>query len=166
MFMSAMDAIIDEEIAKDKNQLKWDKRFLELAKLVASWSKDRSTKVGAVIVGPFNDVRSLGYNGFPRGIDDEVEERHARPAKYKWTEHAERNALYNALLTSTSVERATMYLTWYPCADCARAILQSGIARLVCARRPDDSNPAFIDDFKVTQAMFSERGLSVTFIED
>lgn len=145
---------------------KWDERFLEVARLVASWSKDRSTKVGAVIVGPYNDIRTVGYNGFPRGIDDEVEARHERPAKYKWTEHAERNAIYNAVLNHTSLEGCTMYLTWYPCADCARAIIQSGIPRLVCGKGPDNSNPVFIEDFKVTEPMLREAGITVILPEE
>ena len=70
-----------------------DDRFMNLA-YVAEWSKDRSTKVGCVVIGPDREVRSMGYNGFPRGINDEIERRHARPDKY--TEHAERNAIYNA----------------------------------------------------------------------
>lgn len=144
---------------------KWDERFLAVAALVASWSKDRSTKVGAVIVGPYNDIRSVGYNGFPRGIDDDVEERHGRPQKYKWTEHAERNALYNALLNHTPVAGCTMYLTWYPCADCARAIIQSGIFMVVCGKAPDDSNPVFIEDFKITHVLFEEAHITVVFPE-
>lgn len=143
----------------------WDQRFLDVAALVATWSKDRSTKVGAVIVGPKNNIVSVGYNGFPRGVNDDVEARHERPIKYKWTEHAERNAIYNAVLNNTPVEGASIYLTWYPCADCARAIIQSGIPRVVCGRRPDNSNPQFIIDFEVTSALFEEAGINVVFPE-
>ena len=77
-------------------KLVWDNRFLSMAKLIATWSRDRSTKVGAVIVGPNREVRSVGYNGFPRGVNDAIESRYERPGKYDWTEHAERNAIYNA----------------------------------------------------------------------
>src|SRR2546421_12647437 len=70
----------------------WDGRFMELARHVGTWSKDRSRQVGCVVVGPDNSVRAIGFNGFPRGLDDENEHRHQRPAKYLWTEHAERNA--------------------------------------------------------------------------
>src|SRR5690242_7044614 len=110
---------------------KWDQRFMELAKLIATWSKDRSTKVGCVVVGTDNEVRSIGFNGFPRGVDDDVEERHERPAKYAWTEHAERNAIYSAVRVGISLKGCTMYLPWFPCMDCARALIQSGIAELV-----------------------------------
>jgi dCMP deaminase len=89
----------------------WDKFFMDMAKLVASKSKDRSRKVGCVIVGPDNEVRSVGYNGFPRGIADHIEWRHERPAKYKWTEHAERNAIYNSARAGIRTEGCRIY-TW------------------------------------------------------
>lgn len=113
--------------------MNWDTFFIELAKLTASKSKDYSTKVGAVIVGPDNEVRSLGYNGFPRGVNDHVEKRHERPAKYLFTEHAERNALYNALRAGIPVVGCRLYLNYSPCpcSDCARAIIQSGIVEVI-----------------------------------
>lgn len=109
---------------------KWHLRFLEMAKLVATWSKDRSTQVGAVAVGPKREVRAMGYNGFPRGVDDNVEERHERPAKYAWTEHAERNCIYNATRIGVSLDGCALYCTHFPCADCARGVIQSGISSL------------------------------------
>ena len=114
----------------------WDERFMQLALHIAGWSKDRSTKVGAVIVGDDHILRAIGYNGFPRGVDDEAEDRHERPLKYRWTEHAERNAIYNAARIGVSLDDCTMYVAWFPCMDCARAIVQAGIARLV-AIKPD-----------------------------
>jgi dCMP deaminase len=98
----------------------WDRRFLELAAHIGSWSKDQSAKTGCVIVGPDRLIRSVGYNGFVRGVDDEVDSRHERPAKYSWTEHAERNAIYNAARIGISLAGATCYVNWFPCADCAR----------------------------------------------
>ena len=84
--------------------MKWHYRFMELAKLVATWSKDTSTKTGAVIVGPDKEIRATGYNGFVRGVDDDVFERFERPTKYDFFEHAERNAVYNACLCGTCVK--------------------------------------------------------------
>lgn len=141
----------------------WNKKFIGLAKFVAEWSKDRSTKVGCVIVGKNHQVLSVGYNGFPRGVDDEVETRHERPAKYKWTEHSERNGIYNAARTGTALEGSTIYLNWYPCADCARAIIQSGIQKVVCGQKPDFDNPQWGADFKLVQEMFAEVKMSVGF---
>ena len=109
----------------------WAKYFFEIVRLVSSKSKDRSTKVGAVIVDCENSIVSTGYNGFPRGVFDHYDERHERPEKYLWTEHAERNAIYNA--ARRVLKGTTMYLQYgpCPCADCARAIIQSGITEIV-----------------------------------
>jgi len=143
----------------------WDGRFMDLAKYVGHWSKDRSTGVGCVVVGPYKEIRSIGYNGFPRGLDDEVEERHARPEKYKWTEHAERNALYNAARIGVPVDGCTMYLPWFPCMDCARAIVQSGIRTLV-AFRPDLNHPQWGDDFRMATALLLEAGVELRWRDD
>ena len=113
----------------------WDEYFLRIAELVAQKSKDRSKKVGAVIVGEGHELRSTGYNGFPRAIHDHVDARHERPAKYMWTEHAERNAIFNAARSGIHTLGTTIYLNaWYPCADCARAVIQAGIRRVVVSR--------------------------------
>lgn len=138
---------------------KWDIRFLELAEYIAqSWSKDKSTKVGCVIVGPDREVRSMGYNGFPRGVDDTVDERYERPAKYKWTEHAERNAVYNAARMGVSLKGCNAYIPWYPCSDCARAVIQSGIEAII-AYTPDFDDPRWGPDFRVSNQMLDEAGV-------
>jgi dCMP deaminase len=142
----------------------WDTRFMRLAEHIGTWSKDRSTRVGCVIVGPNREIRSTGYNGFPRDIDDTAEERHARPAKYKWTEHAERNAIYNAARIGVSIQGCTMYVPWFPCMDCARGILQSGISGLV-AYRPDMNDPKWGEDFKLAMVLFNEAGVTVRWCE-
>jgi len=110
----------------------WDEYFLTMAATAALKSKDRSTKVGAIIVGPDHEVISTGFNGFPRGIDDNLEKRHARPAKYSWTVHAEKNSIYNAAMHGSATRGCTMYITGLPpCASCARAIIQAGIVAVV-----------------------------------
>ena len=146
-----------------ESTLKWDTRFVEMAKLVATWSKDRSTKVGCVIVGPNREVRSVGYNGFPRGVDDNVEARHQRPAKYLWTEHAERNAIYNATLAGISLIGCSAYLQWFPCMDCARALVQSGITTVV-GSEPNFDDPKWGEDFKNTVQLFTEAGVVVRYL--
>ena len=115
---------------------RWDARFLRMALDISTWSKDRSTQVGCVIVGKAGEVLSTGYNGLPRGVDDDVEARHERPEKYHWFEHGERNAIFNAARNGTALAGATLYVTSAPskftcCTDCARAIIQSGIVRVV-----------------------------------
>ena len=143
----------------------WDKHFMGMASLVAAKSKDRSTKVGCVIVGPDDEVRSTGFNGFPRGIDDTVEERHERPAKYLWTEHAERNAIYNAARAGIRTKGCRIYLPWLPCMDCARAIVQSGIVEVIALDR-DLDNPRWKEQFEGSQELLAEAGVAVRFFAD
>src|SRR5437868_5461955 len=119
-------------------QLEWDLHFLAMAELIAKKSKDNSMGVGCVIVGPDKEVRSTGYNGFPRHIDY-TEARLQRPEKYLWTEHGERNAVYNAARVGIPLKGCTAYIACTdlergghaPCIDCARALLQSGIIEIV-----------------------------------
>jgi dCMP deaminase len=135
--------------------MNWDNKFIQLALNIASWSKDRSRKVGCVVVGPDHEIRTTGYNGFPRCIDDNCEHRHERPAKYLWTEHAERNAIYNAARCGIGLDGCTIYVPWYPCMDCARSIVQSGITTIVC-NEPDFADPKWGSDFKVVKELFDE----------
>lgn len=109
----------------------WEKKFIKLCNHIATWSKDTSTKVGAVITNRRNKILSVGYNGLPIGVNDEVEERHTRPVKYNYYEHAERNAIYSAAEEGISLKGGTMYCNYFPCADCARAIIQSGIKEVI-----------------------------------
>lgn len=139
---------------------RWDKKFLDLCGTVEKWSKDPSTQVGAIIVGPDREVRSLGYNGLPRGVEDRPERYSIRPEKYQWVEHAERNAIYNAARTGTPMQGCTIYLKWFPCTDCTRAIIQSGITQMVCAV-PDVDMPKWGADFKISLQMLEEAGIEV-----
>ena len=125
--------------AVGNSQTRWDAYFMELARLVASKSKDTSTKVGTVIVGQGNTILSTGYNGFPRGVDEEVlPSRTDRPEKYFWTEHAERNAVYNAALNGVKLCYSRAYSTSHPCVDCARALIQSGVMELMIPTKKND----------------------------
>jgi dCMP deaminase len=138
----------------------WDNRFLDLARHIGQWSKDRSRKVGCVIVGPSREIRAIGYNGFPRGTDDAPSDRHERPTKYLWTEHAERNAIFQAARIGIALQGSTLYLPWFPCMDCARAIVQAGIARLV-AMRPDISEPEWGKQFEAALELLSEASVEI-----
>jgi len=119
---------------------KWHYRFMEVARLIATWSKDPNTKTGAIVVGPDREIRATGYNGLVRGVNDDIPERMERPTKYDFFEHAERNAVYNACLTGTSLKGCVLYATHPPCTDCARAIIQAGIKMVVTNRLPEDPN--------------------------
>ena len=138
--------------------MSWDERFLDLASLVATWSKDPTTKVGACIVDSKRHVVSVGYNGFPRGIFDMKERYEDRPTKYLFVCHAERNALDNA---HCDVTGCTLYCTLFPCNECAKSIIQRGIKEVVTFSddRPDQYN------WEVTKKMFREAGISWTFIQ-
>jgi dCMP deaminase len=138
----------------------WDKKFIGLVKHISEWSKDTSSKNGAVIVDSDNVVLSMGYNGLPIGCDDSKLERFERPLKYMYTEHAERNAIYLSSRHGGSVKNGTMYVTLFPCADCARAIIQSGITKLV-SPTPDVNNERWGEHFKVSLVMFKEANLTL-----
>lgn len=110
---------------------KWDLRFFEMAVLVSSWSKDPGTRVGAALVGD-KRILATGYNGFPSGIEDNPERYADREVKLAYTVHAEVNALLNAAKNGAKTEGSTLYATFHPCVNCAAAIIQGGIKKVVC----------------------------------
>ena len=144
----------------------WDTYFMEMANLVSTKSKDRSTQVGCVIVGPNHEVRTTGYNGFCRGIDDDVEERHERPEKYLWSEHAERNAIYNAARNGIRIEDCTAYTTVFPCADCARGLIQSGVVRIVTRPINNQKTSIPLHNYVSAMKMLDEADVDVDMIYD
>ena len=105
---------------------KWDKRFLELAKHISDWSKDPSTKVGCIVVGEDREIRSTGFNGFPRGIEDKIERLEDREQKYPMICHAEENAIMHAARIGISLKGTMAYVTWPPCSRCTRSLIQAG----------------------------------------
>lgn len=147
---------------------KWHYRFMEVAELVKTWSKDTSTKVGAVVVGPDREIRSTGYNGVVRGVEDDIPERLERPTKYDFFEHAERNAVYNACLIGASLKGCVIYVTAMPCPDCARAIIQSGIKMVVTRKVEIDENSptgTWRDKLVYSEQMFREAGIECITLE-
>ena len=141
----------------------WDTLYMNMAYLVSMKSKDISTHVGAVIVGPKNEVRSLGFNGMPIGVDDDISERQNTPEKYYWMEHAERNSI---LLSKFPVDGCRMYTNGVPCTDCGRAIIQSGIKEVIVDKYWDDNNlDIWKDHAKRTVVMFKESGVKLRFWE-
>lgn len=143
--------------------------YLGMALAAAQASKDRSRKVGAVIIGQEGEVRSTGYNGFPRGVDDDIEARHERPAKYHWTEHAERNAIYQAARVGTPLRGSILVCVAEGdgigvCSDCARGIIQAGIKMVIFAKTErkvlDIEQRAWpMEDLSIALAMFAEAGV-------
>lgn len=138
---------------------KWDRRFLELMTLVGGWSKDPSTKVGAVIVRPDLSVAAIGYNGFPRGMSDDPELYADRPTKYSRIVHGEMNAILNAHGT---VAGCTLYVPFPPCDRCAVHVVQAGITRVVYEEPTDDIKSRWAEAFEQTAAIFADAGIEVT----
>lgn len=138
----------------------WNQRFMDLAHHVAGWSKDPSTKVGAVIVNDKKQVLSLGYNGFPRGVHDCAERYNDRSTKLQFVAHAERNALDNAYI---DVDGATLYSTLYPCSECAKSIIQRGIRQVVTSKAWYE-HQAKIFCFDITETMFKEADVEVLLL--
>lgn len=137
----------------------WDQRFLDLAEHVGNWSKDPRTKVGAVIVDEKKRVVSVGYNGFPRGVDDLASRYEDRPTKHLFVAHAERNALDNAPLM---VDECTLYVPLVPCNECAKSIIQKGITRVV-SYVPERDGTGF--NWEITSTMFIEAGVELFLID-
>lgn len=135
---------------------KWDTRFIDLAKLVASWSKDPSTQVGAVIVDKDKRIVSTGFNGFPQGVDDEATDRDIKLLR---TIHAEENAL---LFARRDVTGMTVYATRPPCARCAAKLIQSGVSRVVYPLPPVDFVERWGNEMREANAMFSQVGTTIT----
>ena len=118
---------------KRTDYITWDEYFMGIALLSAQRSKDNNTQVGACIVNHENKILSLGYNGMPTGCDDDEMpwERDGEPinTKYMYVCHAELNAILNR--SSGSLEDAKLYVTLFPCNECAKAIIQSGIREVI-----------------------------------
>lgn len=139
---------------------KWDRRFLGLARHIAGWSKDPSTQVGCVVVGPDREIRSTGFNGFPRGITDDAIRLGDRQAKYPLICHAEENAIMHAARIGVALKGCVAYVTWPPCSRCARSLIQAGVSEVVY---PDGLAipERWCDDFEISQAMMHEAGMQV-----
>lgn len=142
---------------------KWDARYIGLAKEVAKWSKDPSSKIGAIAVGGKGEILSTGYNGFPRHILDMDERLMDRQIKYKYIVHAEANCIYNATYNGVSLNGATMYVAGLPsCSECAKAMIQVGIKKVVMNGNP--FNERWKESVQTTISMFEEARIQYEFI--
>lgn len=150
------------EFLENEDPNKWHKRFLQMAELLSTWSKDPSTKVGAVIVDKNRRIVSTGYNGFAVGVLDTKERLDNRELKYPLTLHAEENALSFAKQDLTG---CSLYVCGLPpCAHCASLIIQSGI-KSVYTYELLEENERWKDSIALTKQIFEEAGVSLTFIE-
>ena len=138
-------------------------RLLELAIVTARRSPSRPRKVGAVLVLADGATTLAACNDFPVGVRD-LEARHAHPERLLWIEHAERNAIFAAARGGQATAGATLIATFHPCADCARAIVQAGIATLH-TMAPDFADPLWGPGFRCSQAILEEGGVRVVYLE-
>jgi dCMP deaminase len=146
---------------------KWHNRFLQLAKHISSWSKD-TTQVGAVIVNPdTKKIIGLGYNGFPRFVNDDPERYNDRETKLKFVCHAELNAILNA---NGPVDGCSIYV--YPtmmkpasCPECSKALVQAGI-RLLYYYENDNTNPKWAELEKFSKAILREGRVHCIEVKD
>ncbi len=114
------------------NAISWDECFTRIARVIAERSKDPSTQAGAVIVDQNNVVVGLGYNGFPRGVDNDKfpweREGDFLNTKYAYVCHSEENAVYNS---NKSTKGCKIYCTLFPCNECAKTLIQNGIVEVI-----------------------------------
>lgn len=138
---------------------KWDNRWLDLSKFVSEWSKDPSTKVGAVMARG-KELIGLGYNGFPSGIEDLEDVYNDRDEKYKRIIHAEANLFRNCW--GKDIKGSTIYIyPFQPCSKCALEIINHGIKRVVTIRSDTDR---WEDDFEISRKLFEEAGVELVIL--
>lgn len=135
----------------------WDQRYLDMAELVSTWSKDPSTQCGAVIVNADNEVVSVGFNGFPRHVVDSLERLEDRDIKYQLMVHAEQNAM---IFARQHLKGCTLY-TWpfQACSSCAARMIQEGISRHVSV---ENRHPRWVASFDMAESMFKEANIQLT----
>ena len=138
-------------------------RLLERAIVAARRSPSRPRKVGAVLVLADGATTLVACNDFPAGVRD-LESRHAHPERLLWIEHAERNAIFAAARGGVATAGATLIATFHPCADCARAIVQAGIATLHTLA-PDFADPLWGPTFRCSRAILEEGGVRVVYLD-
>ncbi|MCH2143080.1 MAG: dCMP deaminase family protein [Phycisphaerales bacterium] len=141
----------------ESDQQRWDRRFLALADHIATWSKDPSRGVGAVIVAADRRICATGYNGLPAGVEDRPE-RLERPAKYDLICHAEVNAIVQCARHGVSSVGTTIYTSFFPCNTCTLAVIQAGISRVV-SWRPGQGDEHWEQSIATSRSLLSEAGV-------
>jgi dCMP deaminase len=132
-------------------------KYMGVVHEIAKLSKDQSTQVGAIILGPTYEIRSLGYNGAPRGCKADEDERGVnRPEKYFWFSHAELNAITNAAHVGTPLAGCYLLVSHPPCMDCARAIVQAGIIGVLTKNPGSEFLERWAQHTRRTQQLFAE----------
>lgn len=144
---------------------KWDLRFIELAELISTWSKD-TTKVGAVIVSG-KQILTTGYNGFPKGVEDSLERINDRETKLRLTVHAEMNAILQASQHGINITGSTIYIFGrMPCKECAKHIVASGIKQVVFKSNNTKASDEWVASLPLVKELFSEAGVACWEVGD
>lgn len=155
------------------DDISWPEYYFDMIKSVKKKSKDKHTKFGCIITGPGNEIRTTGFNSFPRKLNDHVPERYERPEKYFWMVHAERNAIFNAARMGTPLDGCIAYINGLPCGDCAQGLIQVGIKELIynekdwlefIESRNNNSigQRSWLDDIDKAVTMLKECGVKIT----
>ena len=144
---------------------KWDNRFMEMARVISTWSKDPSSQIGAVVVNDERRILATGYNGFPKGIADTEERLNNKEEKYSRIIHAEMNALMNALYSGVSLKDSTLYVYGLPvCSSCAKCVIQAGVKRVVIPTiKTNKANWQAVWE-QESAPMFAESGVQITIL--
>ncbi len=146
-----------------KDFISWDKCFMDMAKVIAKRSKDPSSQVGAIVANQQNIIVGAGYNGWPRGIEDQdlpwEREGEFQETKYAYVCHAEENAIYNS---NASTKNCKIYCTLYPCNECAKTIIQNGVKEVIYESNKYEDHPAF----KASAKLFKLAGVKVRKYEE
>lgn len=160
----ALDTIEKFYKKQKDRQLKWDKAWIKKAKEFSEFSKDPSTKTGAVIIGSDNEQIGAGYNGFAIGVDDDEERYNNRELKYEMVVHCEVNAYIFG--DKTKMKGATLY-TWpfMSCSRCAAIMIQAGIKRCVAPKMPKDKEERWKKNMDIAKMQFAEAGVKLVEIE-
>ena len=144
------------------------RKFVEywpVVEAVAQMSKDPSTKVGAIALDDKLNIVATGRNGFPRGVEDTPERYADRDTKYRLVSHAEQNLIAQAAYSGRSLAGTTLLVSsLYPCANCAKSIIQAGVVRVISPRF--DGNERWIEESRWARLMFTEAGVECLYIED
>jgi dCMP deaminase len=145
---------------------KWHRRYLQLAETVAGWSKDPSRKIGCVAVNDKGQILSVGYNGFPRGINDDPVRLNNRNEKYKFVVHAEKNMIYNATHNGVSLDGSTVYVSGLPvCSECAKGLIQVGVKKVIMDDATNIRNN-WAESWELTRSLFDEARIEYKILEE
>lgn len=142
-------------------------KYFKLAEYQATlFSKDPVTKVGALFLAPESyQILTLGFNGFPRKIDETNPQRWERPQKYMYVSHAEANCIANACRHGTPLENSIAVVTLFPCTNCAKLMIQAGISTLV-TKEPNMDHPRWGEEFRYSKEMLDEANVHIMYIAD